>query len=193
MWHPYPRWSSCPFDPKFCSLSHLETHEHTFPHSQTQLVFLDMVIGRTTKYLKRVIVLSKIFRPNSKGVLPPIADEGNLLTKWQAYANALAQKDFNILALDNMQRTSPASFCSSFQPPHFISEFLLLWSIFLCPHQNIAQEKDHWCTLHHCLIRILWFSFSYSSPYSFSTPQKTLGLPLYASWYIPNIALSNHL
>jgi len=41
----------------------LETYEHIFSRSRTQIVFLDMVIGRTTKYPKRVIVLSNFSWP----------------------------------------------------------------------------------------------------------------------------------
>jgi len=51
--------------PKFVAFHiFLETHKGTFPRSQTQLVFLDMIIGWTTKYPKWVIILSNFSWPN---------------------------------------------------------------------------------------------------------------------------------
>jgi len=67
---------------------------------------------------------------------------------------------------------SPTRLCSSFWSPHFVAVFLLPWSTFLCPHHDVAVGKYRWCTPHYCLIRVLWSSFPYSSPYSFLTPKQ---------------------
>jgi len=156
MWHPCSRWFSCPLDLKICSHllvlwiskfiafhTFLENHKHTFSCSRTQLVLLDMVIIWTTKYLKWVIACATFPDHTFKGVSPPIADEGNLLMRWQVYANALAQKDFNNPALDKMQWT----FSNRVM-------FILLVILFCCnvslfvkclsmPHRGITVWKDH--------------------------------------------------
>ena len=122
MWHLYLRWSSCPLNPKFCNLSQLSWNPRTHLSSLSNPTCLPwMIIGRTTKYPKWVIVLSNLSGPYfQRRFLPSIVDEGNLLMWWQTHTNVSAQNFFDKSKLDNIQRTfsskvmfilSDSSFC----------------------------------------------------------------------------------
>jgi len=91
IWLPYSKWSSCPLVLKFCILSRLSWNLLTHLSSifdPTRL--FDMVIGRTIKYPKGVIVLSNLSWPNFQRSFTSYRRWKNLLMRWQAYANVLA-------------------------------------------------------------------------------------------------------
>jgi len=44
-----------------------EPYRHTFLRSRIQLVFLDVIVGRTSKYPKWIVVLSSVPWPNLRG------------------------------------------------------------------------------------------------------------------------------
>jgi len=131
----------------------LESYVYSFPCSQTQLVFFNMIIGQTIKY--RVIILNNFFRPNFQRSLTSYHKRRNLLTRWQAYANASVQKDFDILVLDNMQHTFSRKILFILSVTYFVAVFLLPWSAFLCRHRDIVVLKGRWGTLHHYLNGVL--------------------------------------
>jgi len=171
-----------PFTPFF------ETHKHIFPPFRTQLVFLDIVIGRTIKYPKRVIVLTNLSWLNFQRSFISYHKRRKPINEIASIRNCLSPKKYiDIQRWIKCNEPFLARACSFFRPPYFIAVSLSLWSVFPCSHHDIAVEKGT-SVLTTIVWTEYWSSFPCSFPYSFCTSQRTLRLFLCISCYIHNIA-----
>lgn len=63
----------------------LEAHENNYLCMRIQLTIFDMIARQPLKHTKDIIILGSRTNHVSKGVLPPIETNGNLLMRWLAY------------------------------------------------------------------------------------------------------------
>jgi len=71
--------------------------------------------------------------------------------RWQAYANASAQKDFDMPALDNMQWTFSSKVLFILSATPFYYGVSLTVKCLSMPSRDIAVGKDRSYTLIYCL------------------------------------------
>jgi len=74
--------------------------------------------------------------------------------RWQAYANASAQKDFDMPALDNIQRIFSSKILFILSTTLFCCGVFFKVKCLSLSHHEIAVGKDRLYTLLYCLNRV---------------------------------------